>query len=132
MTTRPAAHLPALLAFARPADDLEAEASMALDLEEAHRAASLLAGRDPWLTCASLLAGAALTLQDGRLPWALLDAADRIIGDLRMEHGAESWDDADWSVPAVQDLATLDDLAVELRCRTRELRDSLAPVRRVA
>lgn len=116
------AHLPSLLAFARPADDLEAQASMEADLEDAHRAASLLGGRDPWLTAASLLAGAATSLDAGRQPWALLDGADRLICDLRMEHGAEDWHAADWSVPAVQDLATLDDLACELRCRTRALR----------
>lgn len=132
MTNRPAAHLPSLLAFARPADDLEAQASLDADLREAHAAASLLGVANPFLSAATMLAAAGIALAEGTLPWALLDAADRVICDLRMEHGCEDWASADWRLAEVQDVAALDDLAVELRCRTRELRDERMPVRRVA
>jgi len=132
MPSRCTASLPSLLAFARPADDLEAAASLDADLREAHAAASLLGVANPFLSAATLLAAAGIALADGSLPWALLDAADRVIGDLRMEHGCEDWDSADWRQATVQDTAALDDLAVELRCRTRALRDERLPVRRVA
>ncbi len=132
MTTRPAANIPSLLAFARPADDVEAAASLDADLREAHAAASLLGVANPFLSAATLLAAAGIALDGGSLPWALLDAADRVICDLRMDHGCEDWDSADWQQATVQDTAALDDLAVELRCRTRALRDERLPVRRVA
>ena len=131
MTTR-TTHLPSLLAFARPSDDLEATASLDADLREAHAAASLLGVANPFLSAATLLAAAGIALDGGSLPWALLDAADRVICDLRMDHGCEDWDSADWQQATVQDTAALDDLAVELRCRTRALRDERLPVRRVA
>jgi hypothetical protein len=133
MTTRPAARLPSLLAFARPADDLEAAASLDTDLREAHQAAALLGVANPFLSAATLLAAAGIALDGGSLPWALLDAADRVICDLRLDHGCEDWDSADWRQATVQDTAALDDLAVELRCRTRALRDErLFSARKVA
>ena len=73
------------------ADDLEAEASLDADLEEARRAAGLLAGPDPLLAVAALLAAAAEALKQGVQPWGLLEAADRQIGDLRLEHECEAW-----------------------------------------
>lgn len=82
---------PRYAALFRPSDDLEAEASLAADLEEARRAASLLAGPDPLLAVSALLAAAAEALKQGGLPLALLDAADRQIADLRLEHGCEAW-----------------------------------------
>ena len=132
MPSRCTASLPSLLAFARPADDNDAAASLDADLRQAHAAASLLGVANPFLSAATLLAAAGIALADGSLPWALLDAADRVICDLRMEHGCEDWDSADWRQATVQDTAALDDMAVELRCRTRALRDERLPLRRVA
>lgn len=118
------AHLPALLAFARPADDLEAQASMALDLEEAHRAASLLGGADVWTRCATLLGAVSVALDAGEEVWALLSAAESIILDLRVEWGCEDWEvTPDWSRAEVSDLATLDATARSLRQRARQARE---------
>lgn len=115
-----------LLAFARIADDLEAQADLAADLEAAAQAASLLGGEDPILTAAGLLAGAAKALADQRLPWALLDAAERVIGDLRQEHGCEAWETADWNNAEVRMVGELAEEMIGLRQRTRALRDEQA------
>ncbi len=121
MTSR--ATLPDLRHFARPSDDLEAQASLEADLEDAHRAASLLGGTDAFLTAATLLGAVAVALDGGSLPWALLDAAERLIQDLRLEYGCEDWSLVDWSRPECADVATLDEACRELRQRARELRD---------
>jgi hypothetical protein len=115
--------LPALLAFIRPADDLEAAASLEADLEEARRAASLLGGDNPWLSAATLLASAEVALGRGETPWHLLDGAERLIQDLRLEHGCEDWERVDWSNPHVQDVAALDETCRALRQQARQLRD---------
>lgn len=120
---------PALAALFSASDDLEAEASLDADLREAHQAASLLAGPDLFLACAALLCAADKTLAEGRQAWALLDAADRQIGDLRLEYGCEEWPVSGWSEEACQ-LAFLFDLERTLRQRCRDLRDGRVELRR--
>lgn len=119
--------LPDLLRFSRPSDDLEAQASLASDLEETRRAASLLGEADAFVRAACLLAAAERALSRGTTPWALLDAAEREVTDLRLEHGCEDWHAVDWSQAAVQDTALLHDTCVELRRRARALRDARLP-----
>lgn len=117
----------------RASDDLEAEASLEADLREAHQAASLLAGEDPFLSTAALLCAADKALSEGQQPWALLDAADRQIGDLRLEHGCEEWPAQDWTREA-QELAFLFGEERRLRALARALRDgrTAAPAMRRA
>jgi len=97
------------------------------DLAAADDAARLLADASPWLACSTLLAAVDAALVRGETPWALLDAAERIVSDLRLEHGCEEWHAADWSQAAVQDTALLHDTCVELRRRARALRDAHLP-----
>ena len=97
------------------------------DLAAADDAARLLADASPWLACSTLLAAVDAALARGETPWALLDAAERIVSDLRLEHGCEDWHAADWSQAAVQDTALLHDTCVELRRRARALRDAHLP-----
>lgn len=100
-------------------------------MEEAHRAASLLGECDPFVRAAVLLGSAGIALERGEQPWAPLDAAERVISDLRLEHGCESWESADWSKATTHDVSTLHDACGELRRRARQLRDArLAPVRK--
>lgn len=125
MTNRTAAQLPALLAFARPADDLEAAASFDAELEEARRAASLLGQDNHWLTCATLVAAVQVALDEERECWQLLSAAEDIVLDLRVEWGCEDWETTpDWSRPEVSDLATLDATCRALRQRARQQRET--------
>lgn len=119
--------LPDLLRFSRPSDDLEAQASLAADLEETRRAASLLGEADAFVRAACLLGAADRALTRGETPWALLDAAEREVTDLRLEHGCEDWPSADWSQATVQDVALLHDTCVELRRQARALRDARLP-----
>jgi hypothetical protein len=124
MTNRTAAQLPALLAFARPADDLEAQASLDAELEEARRAASLLGQADPFVQAACLLASAQVALERGEEAWALLDAGERVVQDLRLEHGGEDWSlVTDWTA-ALCDVAALDQLQRTLRQRARQQREA--------
>jgi len=88
--------IPALLAFARCSDDLEAAASLDAKLLEAGQAASLLA-----------------------------DPADRQIADLRLEHGAEDWDTVAWG-PVTMELEFLFSEERRLRTEARRQRDEAA------
>lgn len=86
----------------RPADDLEAAASLEADLEEARKAASLLAEPDIFVAVAALLRAAEQALAGGSLPWTALEAAHSGICDLRCEHGCEEWPHvSDWTVQAM-------------------------------
>lgn len=107
----------------RPSDDQEAQASLEADLEEAHRAASLLAEADPFVRAATLLGAVSIALTHGEEAWALLDAAERTIQDLRLEHGGEDWDTVrDWT-SALCDVALLDNTCRELRQQARKQRE---------
>lgn len=118
------ATLPVLNHFNRASDDLEAQASLEADIEEARRAASLLGGADVWTRCATLLGAVSVALDEGEEAWALLSAAESIILDLRVEWGCEDWETTpDWSRPEVSDLATLDATARSLRQRARQARE---------
>lgn len=115
--------LPALARFSRPSDDLEAQASLEADLEEAHRAASLLAECDPFVRAATLLGAVSIALGHGEEAWALLNAAERVVQDLRMEHGGEDWESVrDWT-QALCDVALLDNTCRELRQQARQQRE---------
>lgn len=107
--------------------------SLAADLDEIRAAAPLVGSPDPWIRLTCLLAGASESLASGGLPWALLDAAHREISDLRLDLGAEDWATADWSNPAIRDLALVADHHGELLRRTRLARDAkaLTTLRRV-
>ena len=121
MTSRTA--LPALARFTRPSDDLEAQASLEAELEEAHKAASLLAECDPFVRAATLLGAVSIALGKGEEAWALLDAAERVICDLRLEHGGEDWDAVrDWT-QALCDVALLDSTCRDLRMQARQQRE---------
>lgn len=119
-----------LLTFARNADDLEVQASLEADMREAEQVASRLGGEDPVVTAALLLAGAAKALAGKQVPWALLDAADSVIADLRLANGCEDWATADWNSPEVGAVSELAETAIELRQQARALREAhLAAVR---
>jgi hypothetical protein len=117
----------ALLAFCRPSDDHEAAAAEAADLEDARlcAAAEALGTADLFVTAGILLAGAAKALQASRLPWDLLDGAERAVQDLRLEHGCEEWPVSDWT-EAQSCVAMLHDEVQKLRTRARQMRDEAA------
>lgn len=115
--------------FSRSSDDAEAEASLAADLDQARAAAAFLGSAEPFAQASTLLAAASQGLDAGRQVWALLDAADRLIADLRMEHGCEAWEAADWRLAVVQDLQALADEALTQRARARAQRDAVFTAR---
>jgi hypothetical protein len=115
--------LRALARFTRPSDDLEAAASLEAELEEAHKAASLLAEADPFVRAATLLGAVSIALGKGEECWALLDAAERVICDLCLEHGGEDWESVrDWTA-ALCDVALLDGTCRDLRQQARQQRE---------
>jgi hypothetical protein len=116
----------ALLAYARSADDLEAEALLPAEQADAALAGRLLGDLDPFLTAGAMIAGASRALDQGHSAWGLLDGADRIINDLRLEYGCEDWDDADWSRREVRELDVLHCEVQAQRQRARQQRDQAA------
>lgn len=110
-------------ALYRASDDMEAEASLAADLQKANEASALLGHPDLFVAVSHLLAKAAERLKAGHQPWDLLDAAHVGICDLRCEHGCEDWQSVTvWTVQAcaVEFLWSQERL---LRDGTRRLRD---------